>query len=214
MLFRSLVSNGVAEKTATTIKVEAYQPTNQHVYWGYVDNGSGNAVLYGRIDATANVWAYFQYGASIVGSISSNGSSTIYNTTSDYRLKENLKDFNGLNIVSQIKPYNFDWKSTGDSDYGVIAHELQEIFPNLVTGEKDAEDDLQRVNYIGLISLLVKEIQEIKKENIDRKKKLVDFLNLISNLRANSSARFCANSFMNDGFLVEIKRSALIARSS
>ena len=51
----------------------------------------------------------------------------------------------------------------GKQDIGLIAHELQEIYPELVNGEKDGEQ-FQSVNYIGLIPILIKEIQELKKE--------------------------------------------------
>jgi hypothetical protein len=47
---------------------------------------------------------------------------------------------------------------------GFIAHEVQEIFPFLVNGEKDGKE-LQSINYTGFISLLVKEVQDLKKEN-------------------------------------------------
>ena len=55
----------------------------------------------------------------------------------------------------------FTNKNTGKTDIGLIAHEVQEFFPELVTGEKDGETN-QSINYIGLIGLLVKEIQELK----------------------------------------------------
>ena len=49
----------------------------------------------------------------------------------------------------------------GKQDIGLIAHELQEIYPELVNGEKDGEQ-FQSVNYIGLIPILIKEIQILK----------------------------------------------------
>ena len=59
-------------------------------------------------------------------------------------------------------------KKTGKQDIGLIAHELQEQYPFLVTGIKDG-NDLQSVNYIGLIGLLIKEIQNLKNELNDVK---------------------------------------------
>ena len=47
-------------------------------------------------------------------------------------------------------------------DIGLIAHELQEHYPFLVNGEQDG-DKLQKINYIGLVGILIKEIQELKK---------------------------------------------------
>jgi hypothetical protein len=99
-------------------------------------------------------------GKTEIGSISHNGSVINYGGTSDYRLKENvspLKD--GLNRLNQLNPVQFDWKRTGDTSEGFIAHEVQEIFPTAVTGEKDGEE-MQTVDYGKITPLLVKAIQE------------------------------------------------------
>jgi hypothetical protein len=64
---------------------------------------------------------------------------TAYNTTSDYRLKENIVDLpNGLAAIAQLRPRQFDWKETGNTTTGFIAHELAEVLPHAVSGEKDA----------------------------------------------------------------------------
>ena len=76
--------------------------------------------------------------SSIRGSIATNNSGTTYNTTSDYRLKTDVKDFNALDLVKQIPVYDFKWKYIDTRDYGCFAHELSEIIPNAVHGEKDA----------------------------------------------------------------------------
>lgn len=95
--------------------------------------------------------------ADAVGSIFTAGSSTSYNTTSDYRLKENVAPIVGaLNTVSRLKPVTYTWKSTGESSQGFIAHELQEVCPDCVTGEKDAVDDEGNPVYQGIdVSFLV-----------------------------------------------------------
>jgi hypothetical protein len=76
-----------------------------------------------------------------VGSISSNTTNTAYNTTSDYRLKEDIQDmqFSGA-IIDAIKPRTWKWKANGEFGMGFVAHELQDIVPGAVTGEKDAVD--------------------------------------------------------------------------
>jgi hypothetical protein len=99
------------------------------------------------------------------GSIRYNGTNVLYLGTSDYRLKEDLKDYNGLDIISQIKTYDFNWKEANKRDYGVMAHELQEVLPNYVTGAKDDinEDgsiNPQQVDYSKLVPVLIKAIQE------------------------------------------------------
>jgi hypothetical protein len=108
---------------------------------------------------TRNMVAFYGT-SSVVGSITYNGTVIAYNTTSDYRLKEDLKDFNGLDKVSKISVYDFKWKSEESRSYGVMAHELQEVLPDAVSGEKDAEEN-QMVDYSKIVPLLVKSIQEL-----------------------------------------------------
>jgi hypothetical protein len=101
----------------------------------------------------------FSNGNGVVGSIFTNGSATFYNATSDYRLKQDFKDYKGLDLVSNIKTYDYEWKSDNTRMYGVIAHELQEVVPYAVTGEKDGEM-MQSVDYSKIVPILVKAIQE------------------------------------------------------
>jgi len=103
----------------------------------------------------------FLNGNGVVGSIVTNGSTTTYNITSDYRLKQDLKEYNGLQLVGAIKTYDYEWKSDNTRMYGVLAHELQEVLPYAVNGEKDAEE-MQSVDYSKIVPLLVKSIQELE----------------------------------------------------
>jgi hypothetical protein len=107
----------------------------------------------------------FWFEESSVASINFNSSTNavVYNTTSDYRLKEDLQQFDGLEIVDQIKTYNYKWKKADARGYGALAHELQEVFPDAVTGDKDGED-MQGVDYSTLVPVLIKSIQELKAE--------------------------------------------------
>jgi hypothetical protein len=89
------------------------------------------------------------------GNISSNGSTTAYNTASDYRMKENIAPMTGaLATVSQLNPVTYDWKDefvgTKKSSQGFIAHELQAVVPDCVTGEKDAVDADGKPVYQGV----------------------------------------------------------------
>jgi len=117
-------------------------------------------------DASINVKEFggkqisFFYGTTKVGGITSTSSATAYNTSSDYRLKEDLQDFAGLDMVSKIPVYDFKWKTDESRSYGVMAHELQEVLPQAVVGEKDAEE-MQSVDYSKIVPLLVKSIQEL-----------------------------------------------------
>jgi len=94
-----------------------------------------------------------------VGSITTTSSATLYNVTSDYRLKQDLKDYSGLNLITAIKTYDYEWKSDKTRMYGVLAHELSQLIPYAVTGEKDGKE-MQGVDYSKLVPILIKAIQE------------------------------------------------------
>jgi hypothetical protein len=88
---------------------------------------------------------------------------------SDYRIKSNIVSLNNTNFsIDNLNPVFYFNENIKKNDIGFIAHELQEYFPFLVNGEKDGEK-MQSVNYIGLIGMLVHEIQTLKKkvENIE-----------------------------------------------
>jgi hypothetical protein len=111
---------------------------------------------------------FLQNGTS-VGLISvSNDTSTAYGTSSDYRLKENIAPMTGaLDKVAQLKPVTYKWKSNGLDGQGFIAHELAEIVPDAVIGEKDAVDAENNPQYQGidtsfLVATLTAAIQELK----------------------------------------------------
>ena len=105
-----------------------------------------------------------------VGSISVTSSATAYNTSSDYRLKENIAPMTGaLATVSALKPVTYNWKADGSIGQGFIAHELAEVVPDCVTGEKDAVDADGNPQYQGidtsfLVATLTAAIQELKAE--------------------------------------------------
>jgi hypothetical protein len=102
---------------------------------------------------------FFNGSGTYVASIAVAASSVAYNTTSDYRLKQDLKDFGGLDLLSNIKVYDFAWKLDNTRTYGVVAHELADVLPSAVSGEKDGEN-IQGVDYSKLVPVLVKAIQE------------------------------------------------------
>jgi hypothetical protein len=122
-------------------------------------NNNSNLYLSKATGYTSGDFTAHFVNGNYVGGISTNGSSTNYATASDYRLKQDLKDFEGTNLINKIKTYDYEWKIDNTRMFGVIAHELQEILPYAVTGEKDAER-MQAVDYSKLVPVLVKAIQE------------------------------------------------------
>jgi len=106
-----------------------------------------------------------------VGSIDVTTTATSYVTSSDYRLKENIAPMTGaLAKVTQLKPSTYKWKVDGSDGQGFIAHELQAVVPDCVTGDKDGLDDDGNPKYQGvdtsfLVATLTAAIQELKAIN-------------------------------------------------
>jgi hypothetical protein len=119
------------------------------------NNGAGTVVHY-----------EFYRSGTRVGRIETTTSATSYVTSSDYRLKEEIAPMTGaLDKVAQLKPVTYTWKVDGSNGQGFIAHELQEVIPDCVSGQKDAvnEDgsiDPQGIDTSFLVATLTAAIQE------------------------------------------------------
>jgi len=130
------------------------------------NTGGGLPFLLNRSD-DGNIIDFRRAGTN-VGTISVTTTNTAYNTSSDYRLKENIAPMTGaLAKITQLKPVTYTWKSTGKTSQGFIAHELQAVVPDCVTGEKDAVDEEgnpvhQGVDTSYLVATLTAAIQELK----------------------------------------------------
>jgi len=119
-------------------------------------------------DAVANGLgvAFVASNNSQVGSITLSTTATTYNTSSDYRLKEDWQPMTGATErVQALKPVNFAWKADGSRVDGFLAHEAQEVVPECVTGTKDAVNAEGKPNYQGidqskLVPLLTAALQE------------------------------------------------------
>ena len=132
-----------------------------------VDNiNYGTAMKFYRSLSADNNAIGFQNGASTVGSISIGASSTSYNTTSDYRLKENLTAItDGIDRLKQLKPRRFNFIGNADVVDGFIAHEAKEVIPESVTGEKDevlpnGDPVYQGIDQAKIVPLLTAALQE------------------------------------------------------
>ena len=112
--------------------------------------------------ATNGTMLEFQNASSgVVGSITSNGTATAYNISSDQRLKENIVDAPAGNI-DNIKIRSFDWKSDGSHQtYGMVAQELLEVAPYAVSQPQNT-DEFMGVDYSKLVPMMIKEIQDLK----------------------------------------------------
>ena len=98
---------------------------------------------------------------STVGTISISGSSTAYNTSSDYRLKENETSISdGITRLKTLKPYRFNFKEYPDTTVdGFFAHEVSNVVPEAISGEKDGKE-MQGIDQSKLVPLLTSALQE------------------------------------------------------
>jgi hypothetical protein len=130
------------------------------------DTGSGTVCTMQSGTTAAVTQIGFANPNGYVGSITTSGSSTAYNTSSDYRLKENILPMTGaLATVQALKPVTYNWKIDGSNGQGFIAHELQEVCPSAVSGEKDAVNEdgsikAQGIDTSFLVATLTAAIQE------------------------------------------------------
>ncbi len=145
-------------------------------------NGNDCVSMWNKATSGNNSFTGFYVGSGVtgVGNIIYNRAAglTQYNTTSDYRLKSEISDFNALDIVLNLKPKEFRIRDAKQKAIGFIAHELKEYFPQAVMGEKDEvkEDGTpiyQSVDYSQLTGLLVKAIQELSKQNEELSNRLI-----------------------------------------
>ena len=140
---------------------------------GFEARGAGIIVSHASYENqllnTDNITAHirFYYRGSATGSINTSGSGTVYATTSDYRLKENVVTMDSASDrVKALKPCRFNFIADPDTTVdGFLAHEAQEVVPEAVTGTKDAMDEDGNPEYQGidqskLVPLLTKALQE------------------------------------------------------
>lgn len=138
-LYWDVSGNGV-----TTFLNYANQSNKSGGFNFYTTNSSNNPRFLASIDGSGNITA------------------NSYNATSDYRIKENIITLEDQFFsVDKLRPVSYINKNTENFSTGFIAHEVQEYFPFLVQGEKDGEK-LQSLDYIGLIAILVKDIQQLQ----------------------------------------------------
>jgi hypothetical protein len=119
--------------------------------------------------ATSSGIVAFYRNASFTGGISHTNTTTAYNTSSDYRLKENVSyDFDATTRLKQLRPARFNFIADANTTVdGFLAHEVSSVVPEAITGTKDAVDEngnpvYQGIDQSKLVPLLVKTIQELE----------------------------------------------------
>ena len=190
-----LVANPTYTNTAAVMKlcVDGDANANQIVLTGQGNTGFGTDApgssrlyVYQDIDAVftayflndhsggygvgvrsdSNSMMYFYNGGTFKGRIYHNGTTMLYADQSDYRLKENVQTMTGsIDRIKKLNPVTFDWKADGKASEGFLAHEVQNVVPTAVAGEKDAEitelgEGIQIMDYGKVTPVLVGALQE------------------------------------------------------
>ena len=166
---RLIVGTGTALSSG---KVQTYGLNSDYTQQVFQDYSSGTGYFIEFIRTTGA----FASVVGPVGTITASTTNVSYNTSSDYRLKEDIAPMTGaLAKVSALKPCTYKWKIDGSNGQGFIAHELQSVVPEAVTGEKDAVETYkdedgneqtrikpQGVDTSFLVATLTAAIQELK----------------------------------------------------
>jgi len=143
---------------------------------GMVVNNPGDVETYvavGHKTGSGSGSSFFiaSYNGGLIGNITQNGTTAVaYNTTSDYRLKDNQQPLtNSGAFIDALKPKTWEWKTDGSKGVGFIAHEVQEVSPGSVVGTKDAVDEdskpiMQTMEYgsAEFIANIVAELQSLR----------------------------------------------------
>ena len=134
--------------------------SNQYAIAAKINQSSGSIMRFSTVNPTNGADA-------VCGSITGNGTSSSFNTSSDYRLKENdVIITDGITRIKQLRPIRFNWKTDLSSTQdGFFAHEVSPVVPESVTGEKDAEineigEGYQKIDHSKLVPLLTAALQE------------------------------------------------------
>lgn len=137
----------------------------------YYGTRNSNAAAVMNRSGSDGVVAVWQKAGATVGSVSVTAAATTYNTSSDHRLKDGIRDLMGSGaFIDALRPRQWKWKIDGTPGAGFIAHEAQEVTPSSVTGEKDAVDENGEPIFQAMmpgsseiIANLVAEVQDLRR---------------------------------------------------
>lgn len=131
------------------------------------DSGGAASVRVSTTSTASQLHTYFSNPNGVVGSISTSGTTTAYNTTSDENLKTNFRDFDSGPIIDGLEVYLYDWK-VGGSGYGAKAQQAFEVFPDAVTPGNDLDPSADgfvpwSMDWSKLGPVMWREIQDLRK---------------------------------------------------
>ena len=176
-----IASVPAAPSTTTTTTTSTSTTYNQNLIGPTSFSGASTTITFGDATTYGNVNVFKDL--NIVGgiycplnnlTINSNiivkdkVTAATFSTTSDYRIKSNVASLTESYTVDRFNPVSYFNQLTGRDDIGLLAHELQELYPALVYGQKD-DVEYQSINYASIISILVREVKELKKKLNERR---------------------------------------------
>jgi hypothetical protein len=159
-------------KTSVSWTLDGTQVENGGETLGVTSSLGGNNFFARKNNATGTMFAFW-YNSTNIGNITSGTSSVSYNTSSDYRLKENVVELTGAtDRLKQLEPKRFNFIADADTTVdGFLAHEVQSVVPEAISGQKDEtkldEDGntvpvYQGIDQSKLVPLLVATIKELE----------------------------------------------------
>lgn len=173
LVFQAITDAGVGggnlfKMTRSAEQIQAFIGSSAGFSWLTADNSLARLTLASSAGSGTATHADFVRSSTTVGSITTTTTATAYNTSSDYRLKENIRPLEGsVTRLKQLKPSNFNFIAEPDQLVdGFLAHELQEVVPAAVAGDKDAVDNdgtpiYQGVDLSKIVPLLTAALQEV-----------------------------------------------------
>jgi hypothetical protein len=155
-------------KTSVNWMADGTQLENGGETFGVTSSLGGNNFFARKNNATGTMFGFW-YNSTNIGNITSGTSSVSYNTSSDYRLKENVVELtNATDRLKQLEPKRFNFIADADTTVdGFLAHEVQSVVPEAITGthnEVDADGNpvYQGIDQSKLVPLLVATIKELE----------------------------------------------------
>jgi uncharacterized protein YjbI with pentapeptide repeats len=144
-------------------------PTGEYAVWKYY---TYPAELGGNIANTGSTGSIYYEGRVSVGKPAPDGAFALdvsgsircigVNNVSDYRIKANVRDICDSPTMTELRGAHYLNTLTNKYEYGFIAHEVQEKYPELIYGTKDHETELQSVDYRSMYAILARDIQDLK----------------------------------------------------
>jgi hypothetical protein len=170
---------GVAAPTFTTRSVGTKIVLYQSLDASTVDYALGidSSTLWSSVGTTAAQFKWYG-GTTLAMTLSGTGNLTAvgtvtaptFNTTSDIRLKDNIRTFeSAMDVVSQLRGVRFAWKETGVETVGLIAQEVEKVLPELIG--TNADTGLKSVSYANMVAVLIEAVKELKAEIEELKKR-------------------------------------------